>query len=69
MAHTTVGERIAFDGANNGGPADPAISPKKLHKLLKDLSTTDAGCVQFKQLLFQTSAGPVTSSLKGAPVK
>jgi hypothetical protein len=65
----SAGERITFAGANNDGQPDAAIAPKKLHKLLKDLQTNEAGVAQFKQIDFMTSAGPVTSSMKNVPVR
>ena len=68
-AGTKVGERIQFAGASYASGADAAVAPKKLHKLLKELSTSAEGVVQFKSSPFTTSAGACTSNLKGVPVK
>jgi aminoacyl tRNA synthase complex-interacting multifunctional protein 1 len=68
-AGAVIGERITFAGASYATAPDAPVAPKKLHKLLKELSSSAEGVVQFKDVPFTVSAGSCTSTIKNAPVK
>eukprot|EP00455_Lapot_gusevi_P013791 TRINITY_DN167_c0_g5_i1.p1 TRINITY_DN167_c0_g5~~TRINITY_DN167_c0_g5_i1.p1 ORF type:complete len:398 (-),score=191.99 TRINITY_DN167_c0_g5_i1:48-1241(-) len=67
-ADAPAGTPISFSGVVQ--EPDNPVNPKKLHKILKDLHTSDAGVAQYKNLDFTTTFGVVVApSMKNTPVK
>lgn len=54
-----IGEKVTFPGVDVNAKADNPIAPKNLHRVMKDLHTNDGCVVQYQNLDFTTSAGPV----------
>jgi len=72
----TIGERVSFEGYikdENGNPLTPdaQLNPKKKiwEQVKDDLKTTSEGIAAYKGIPFNTSKGPVKSTLVNAVIR
>ena len=63
-----VGERVTFEGFEDGQPADVMVRAR-LEAILGDLTTDENGILRYRHASSKTSAGPCVSVLKSSLVR